>query len=350
MKRPSSTARRTGFTLIELLVVIAIIAVLIALLLPAVQAAREAARRAQCTNNLKQIGLATATYESAAGVFPPSFLQGPLGNGTFYSGPSVFLHLLPQMEQTSMYNSWNTSLSVYEGANLTLAGLYVSTLTCPSDPAGYELSALKSNYVKGTDANGAKQAHTSYAACEGLWFAKPIDNPKDPCIATTGATAYGAIYPNSAVRIADITDGTSNTMVFSERVRGAMSAPSRDDYFLWQSGYWYQCSFNAMIPPNSWRPLRQQVQNGWWWIMTYGASSFHPGGVNAAFGDGSVRYLKDSIASWPIDTSPTGYAWPIGMGVFAGTCGEHNLGTAKPAVYQALATRNMGEVISADSY
>ena len=347
MKTQLNRRRSSGFTLIELLVVIAIIAVLIALLLPAVQAAREAARRAQCTNNLKQLGLAAATYESSAGVFPPAFVPGQLWPGVYYSGPSVFLHLLPQMEQTAMYNAWNTSLSVHMAANYTLAGLYVSSLTCPSDPAGYELSALKANYYTGAN---AKQAHSSYAACEGLWFVKPYDSPTDPCIATSGASAYGVIYPHSAVGIAAITDGTSNTMIFGERARGAMSSPSRDDYFLWQSGYWYQSQFNAIIPPNSWRKLRNQVQNGWWWVMTYGASSFHPGGVNAAFSDGSVRFLKDTIASWPIDTSPTGYATPIGMNAFGGTCGENQLGTARPSVYQALATRNLGEVTSSDSY
>ncbi len=347
MKLQVRHGSRSGFTLIELLVVIAIIAILIALLLPAVQSAREAARRAQCTNNLKQLGLAAATYESGVGVFPPAFVPGQLWPGAYYSGPSAFMHLLPQMEQAPLYNSWNTSLSVYMSQNYTLAAVYVPTMVCPSDPAGTELSQLTASYYTGAN---AKQAHSSYAACEGLWFVKPYDNPKDPCISVSGATAYGVIYPHSAVSIAAITDGTSNTMIFGERARGAMSAPSRDDYFQWQSGYWYQMQFNTIIPPNAWRQLRNQVQNGWWWVMTYGASSFHPGGVNAAFSDGSVRFLKDSIASWPIDTSPTGYATPIGMAAYAGTCGENQLGTAKPAVYQALSTRAGGEVISSDSY
>ncbi|WP_422931513.1 DUF1559 domain-containing protein [Singulisphaera sp. PoT] len=346
MKFPSR-GRTRGFTLIELLVVIAIIAVLIALLLPAVQAAREAARRAQCTNNLKQLGLAAATYESSAGAFPPSFLPGQLWPGVYYSGPSVFLHLLPQMEQTAMYNAWNTSLSVHMGANYTLAGLYVSTLACPSDPAGLELTQLTANYYTGTN---AKQAHTSYAACEGLWAVKIYDSLTEPCIQTAKSSAYGVIYPYSAVRIAEITDGTSNTIIFGERARGAMSSPSRDSYFLWQSGYWYQSQFNTIVPPNAWRQLRQQVQGGWWWVMTYGASSFHPGGVNTAFSDGSVRFLKDSIASWPIDSSPTGYATPLGMNAWGGTCGENQMGTAKPSVYQALSTRNLGEVLSSDQY
>src|SRR5262249_51915486 len=129
--------RRRGFTLIELLVVIAIIGVLIALLLPAVQAAREAARRAQCTNNLKQLGLALHNYESSTGSFPYAFawqwcspasasLCGGVGN---HHGPLVAL--LSFMEQTSVFNAYNSTVAMFEDANATVSGTNISFLWCP---------------------------------------------------------------------------------------------------------------------------------------------------------------------------------------------------------------------------
>ena len=347
MIRASRQCRRpSGFTLIELLVVIAIIAVLIALLLPAVQAAREAARRAQCTNNLKQISLAAATYESAAGSYPPGFVQGQLWPGTYYSGPSALLQMLPQMEQTALYNSWNAQLSPYMQANYTIAGVGISFLTCPSDPSAGEKLPLTRNYYT----TNAQQAFTNYTPCRGLWMITCFDNPKDSCVQTAGATATGVIYPNSTTRIGDITDGTSNTLLFSEQARGLVAASSRGDYLPWQSGYWYDEHFDTSLPPNVWRQLRQQMNNGWWWVMNYDASSFHPGGVNAGFCDGSVRFIKDTVNSWPIDTSSTGYGNPVGALPWSGSCNTWALGTAKPGVYQALSTRSGGEVISADAY
>ena len=129
--------RRLGFTLIELLVVIAIIAVLIALLLPAVQAAREAARRAQCVNNLKQIGLAANNYESSNLVFPPGAMSqvDPVKGATYYvTNFSVFVRMLPFTEQAALYNAVNFSLTQRNVDNITVAGIKLATLSCPSDP------------------------------------------------------------------------------------------------------------------------------------------------------------------------------------------------------------------------
>ncbi len=336
-----------GFTLIELLVVIAVIAVLIALLLPAVQAAREAARRSQCVNNLKQIGLAAANYESTAGSFPPGFIPSQLWAGTYYSGPSALLHLLPQMEQTAIYNAWNAMLSPYMEANYTIAGVNVASLACPSDPAAGEKTPLTLNYYT----TGAQQAHVNYTPCRGTWFVATYDQPADPCIPAAVASAYGVIFPHGVVTVAGITDGASNTFLFGEQARGMIAAASRGGCLPWQSGYWYDEHYDASLPPNAWKRLKDQISTGgWWWIANFGASSFHPGGVNAGFADGSVRFVKDDVNSWPIDTSATGYGYPIGIGVEAGPCGIWTYGAAVPGVYQKLATRAGGEVVSADAY
>src|SRR5262245_45987061 len=169
--------RRGGFTLIELLVVIAIIAVLISLLLPAVQSAREAARRAQCVNNLKQLALGAANYEQTVGVYPPGLYwciltgqyQGFVGTNC---GPMV--HLTPYLEQNQLYNSINFMEAVYYNSNLTVHGIGISTLWCPSDASISEIQTLPDPdgqlFYEATPGKSARMAYCSYAGVCGPWW------------------------------------------------------------------------------------------------------------------------------------------------------------------------------------
>jgi len=212
-----SRIQRLGFTLVELLVVIAIIGILVGLLLPAVQAAREAARRMQCSNNMRQMGLALHNYEAAHRVFPPGFISrvtGPWPGGgntpVPEAGPgwSFFALMLPQMEQSSLHNSINFSLPITATANQAARSTRISTYQCPSD-AWNESVTVWPTSIGITDL-----AHTSYVGCLG--GGDPANAP--------GYTAHyeeqpfnGMFHRNTAIRHAHITDGTSNTIGLGER-------------------------------------------------------------------------------------------------------------------------------------
>src|ERR1017187_9373861 len=173
--RTRNLSLKRGFTLIELLVVIAIIAVLIALLLPAVQSAREAARRIQCTNNLKQIGVATHNYISANNVFPQGIMYqanplqspSPPGNWCYTSG-SWFLAMSQYFEQGNVYNATNFMVNMFTPQNTTVSALGQSMLWCPSDSV---ITNLQYTYAAGqVTATPLTMYYTSYAACTGEWF------------------------------------------------------------------------------------------------------------------------------------------------------------------------------------
>jgi len=365
---------RRGFTLIELLVVIAIIAVLISLLLPAVQSAREAARRAQCTNNLKQLGLAMANYESANGSFPMAFFWqwcdqqdstncAGIGNGF---GPMVAL--LPYYEQGPLWNAYNTSVEAFGSANKTIDATGVATLWCPSDGsiAGYTSANSTGIY----DTTPHPMAYSNYRGNWGYWTGDP-DGRDNAGAATTAQrlTALmqfnGVILPNgyggagtafipsragvarAPVRIAAVTDGTSNTAAFSEIAHGLLSKTdgSFDGWNWWTSGNMGDTEYAHFYPINSQKKLANLVSIDQAGTFVNAASSFHPGGVNVAFTDGSVRFIKESVDCWTFDPT-TGYPIGVTRDVSPWIVGPK----AKIGVWQALASANGGEVISADAY
>jgi prepilin-type N-terminal cleavage/methylation domain-containing protein/prepilin-type processing-associated H-X9-DG protein len=384
MMSESMYRRRRGFTLIELLVVIAIIAVLIALLLPAVQSAREAARRAQCTNNLKQLGLAALNYESSNGCIPGGSYTGLAGfNPPAYSKNypesfSVFVRILPYLEQSPMYGAANFSLNAGAAANLTIGGVLVNSLVCPSDLQNQTIplpaTQAQTSTPPGWDfyniyplpAGAWNQAFSSYGGNAGT-FTFGFNNQMS---ATVLAFFNGTIYNDSKVTIASITDGTSNTFLFTERAKGHLWV--NDPYYCQSDAQWnvgrYFDTLTATLYPmnlgfgNGAGPLGF---NGYNYYSTTCSGSYHPGGANFGFSDGSVRFIKNTVSSWSFNTSNNDgdgdsipdYTTRVTVTATAPATrtgyylqNSNSTGIAQLGVYQQLSTRNGGEVISGDAY
>ena len=359
-----SRSGRTAFTLIEVLVVIAIISVLIALLLPAVQSAREAARRLQCTNNLKQIALASNNYHDTYNCYP----QGV--QFTFdFSTAGHHDALLPYLEQVPLFNAMNFDWVVpWSGANTTFAGpVRPSVYVCPSDTMGAQVDIFSEDlyFPPGYfffSYNSFPQAYTSYAGNAGTWFRHSrtqavLDQSNGLFFRNKGSPGPG--IPGStiwtAVRIADITDGTSNTIAHGEHAVGLLSDYDRiANGPSWAVGWYGDTLFTSFYPLNP----QSKVQNVYGDDLTEAyigaASSFHPDGANFAMADGSVRFIKNSIDSWPMNpqtATPFGVTQSNPPPLGGNSDGLFQLAPGTSLhVYQALTTRKGGEIISVDSY
>jgi prepilin-type N-terminal cleavage/methylation domain-containing protein/prepilin-type processing-associated H-X9-DG protein len=370
-----------AFTLIELLVVIAIIAVLIALLLPAVQAAREAARRAQCVNNLKQMGLATHNYLSSQNCFPVLMTSWNVGgvagpNTSNPEGPWPLgwaVGILPYMEQTQMYNAANYSFGAQDGPNTTITYSKVSGYVCPSE-------SLTSGPWPGVP-NGFMSYAANYGGPASMTAWNGMVVPMNGN-ASSNSEAYpvnppAGIYTHSNFApfgTQGVTDGTSNTAVFSEKLIGiqnpaagvitpgnlyakrvtfnanqpswpgtpdTMNSTAALQYYqgcraipgtqvavgtnYWNGACWSGShagtfrfnAYNHINTPNGLTCSWQGGEDPGQLLTAVTAASNHSGGVNVCFGDGSVKFIKDSI------------------GV---------------QIWWSLGSRNLGEIISSDAY
>jgi prepilin-type processing-associated H-X9-DG protein/prepilin-type N-terminal cleavage/methylation domain-containing protein len=322
---------RRGFTLIELLVLIAIIAVLIALLLPAVQSAREAARRAQCVNNLKQMGLALHNYHDALLVLPPGYIAGSKfvdGETDTAPGWSWAAMILPQLDQGPLYSSINVLLPIQAAANATAIVTNMNAFLCPSD----QILGPTFPVTDGFGNTVATVAPSSYADCTGSDLA-------DVALGLNNdGLGNGLFYRNSAVRIGMITDGTSQTVMLLERAWG-------DSEGTWTGaiagGFIVRGPFNPCPGSADASYLAPCLVQAHCHLLNTNAdsdsglddpSSFHPGGANVLFADGSVHFIKSITGD---------------LGVYPNGSTRY---TPSSLIFQALGTRAGGEVVSSDSY
>lgn len=279
---------KMGFTLIELLVVIAIIAVLIALLLPAVQQAREAARRTQCKNNLKQLGLALHNYHDSSLIFP---LNSSYTASSAVNNRSGFVGMLPFIDQAPMYAQMNMSLSGLVAPNLAFSQRILPALICPSDADGSKTS------ITGQDAGtGIALAPSDYAFSMGDYtnltqttgMTLPEQISASTYYANTVTTNGRGMFTrgNWSCRIAQVTDGMSNTIAIGEVI---------GNWCGWQVGWGFQCfatTAHAVNYQNSTLKNSAAVTSH---DPCIGFRSQHVGGAHFLLGDGAVRFISENI-------------------------------------------------------
>jgi prepilin-type N-terminal cleavage/methylation domain-containing protein/prepilin-type processing-associated H-X9-DG protein len=337
---------RRGFTLIEVLVVIAIISLVMGLVLPALQSARESARRAWCANNLKQIGLACHAYSDTYGVPPIGcmFQFDPVSNeraGYTVETHGVFPSMLAQLDEQPLFNAVNFNRNIFTSPNFTIFGTGLGILWCPSDPV-VASEAEKWHFYEYP--RSVVTHCSSYGHSFGTFEVLPYFYP-GRCKGALIAQANGPFSIGRSIPWSAFTDGMSNTLLFGERAFGMLTSTDRLGWFWWPDCVSADTRFVTWGPINPFRTIPDAYVSPWGGVYVYSASSFHPGGANFAFGDGSVRFLKDTIDSWALDADGN----PVGVSQDANGF-YHVASGLRLGVYQQLSTRAGGEAMSADAY
>jgi prepilin-type N-terminal cleavage/methylation domain-containing protein len=340
---PVAALGRCGFTLIELLVVIAIIGVLISLLLPAVQAARESARRLQCLNNLKQLGLALHSYHEAHQTFPPSSHWSPGAKPYATKKTDVrenwVILILPYLEETNVYNQIDRKRPISDPVNAAARASWLNVMICPTETnAGTPfdgttiVAGLGTNWARGC--YGANAAHSYLCSKDEGAGIVDYNVEKGAFLESKGWSTdcmRGVMGANTAVNIAGIRDGTSNTLLVIEiraglnpaDVRGVWAMSGAGPSALWGHGFvsdgngpnnhapgaddiegcsQVQAAFGgeiglAQLGMGCWKGNLGNIQQS--------ARSMHVGGIQVCFADGSVRFISDFIQLGPRLTSET---------------------------------------------
>ena len=319
--------KRTGFTLVELLVVIAIIGVLVALLLPAVQAAREAGRRSQCQNNLKQIGLAIHNHHDTKRVLPSSG-RPPTSNTLRYG---VFTLLLPFIDNKAMWDRYDVTVSWSQAPNTSpggVTGTHVANYECPSSPKhGGILDLIPDSDGPGAFPNSPGAAVGDYGASLGNHPALPNNSGgvlvvgSPATTSTANRTTNGMLPKNAQLSLADVTDGTSNTIAVFEsggrpfvyrrgaqvnasitvaHVNGGGWVRAASDILFTGSNSFGTAALGPFFNRSNGLDVGSETYGttGYPSVGTEGSSqpyAFHPGGVNVTFGDGSVRLINEDV-------------------------------------------------------
>jgi prepilin-type N-terminal cleavage/methylation domain-containing protein/prepilin-type processing-associated H-X9-DG protein len=320
--------RRLAFTLVELLVVIAIIGVLVALLLPAVQAAREAARRTQCVNHLKQIGIALHNYHDVHQVLP-------FGKGASYSGSPVYARwsahalMLPFIEQSNLQGTIDFR-SPPETPGMEGVINFMPAYQTPTRVNSVPSRSRIPGFLCPSDISPAGDwpGQNNYAGNQETWLCDRSDTPAAATDVSPSETSQGMLYFLSKVRMADVLDGLSNTVLFSERLRGNGTPKARTDLFVIPNQTSLTATYQTCIGLNTATATPLTSKWGYSWVMgencctlynhvstpnttscagfpfpgtmtnmamQVSASSYHPGGVNVGMGDGSVRFCPNTV-------------------------------------------------------
>ncbi len=356
-----------AMTLIEMLFLVAIIAIGILVMIPVIMYSRDNYRNAQCYSNLQQIAIGTHQYEASMGTFPSGFFWSVipgknLEEASLASSHGSLVSILPFVEQSSLYSSLNFGHNIHSEVNMTVCATRISLFQCPADPEITTLSTIPNSALVPSNTSSGSHliAKSSYASVAGPWV---VNAWKLPGLGQGERSSYpesvknqlGMFNVSSFLKLDDVTDGASSTIMFGEHSQEHVKPDLRNDSFWWVSGNHGDTLISTMFPINSYRyGLNPEID-------LISASSSHGRTTNFAFVDGSVRPIRDTIATMSFQFNPE-KLFPTG-GTHVQSWISHSVQTESTGpdpfwdttfklrpgerfgLYQALSTRAGGEQV-----